>query len=111
MIRRLFIMALYGLPEPVPRPHGGASKSTRVALVAVMCACACLGMIITHFSAPQSFELAEEADGLEVNAYLSDPQKKQFSALIKEQVWRITRYSFSRMAFSSHFACQLRAET
>ncbi len=79
------VMALYSA-IPAPRAHGGASKSTRVALVAVMCACACLGMFITHYSAEQSTMLVEEADGLELNAYLSDSERKEFKKLIKMQV-------------------------
>jgi hypothetical protein len=80
-------MALYsGLPTMAPRAHGGASKATRVALVAVMCACACLGMLITHYSAQHNVALVEEADGLELNAYLSESQNKQFKKLIALQV-------------------------
>lgn len=76
-------MQRYGAIEAAQTPSMG-SHTRRVAMLAAIAALALCALAATHFVAART-ELVEEADGLELSAYLSAEQVAEFKKLRAEQ--------------------------
>ncbi len=76
-------MQRYGAIAPGAQAPAGKHVK-RVAIVAALAGMALAALVATHFAAGRT-ELVEEADGLELSAYLSADQVEEFKKLRSEQ--------------------------
>jgi hypothetical protein len=82
------------------RAASGSDRKARATLAALLCACACVGMLLTHYSVSderQAVSLLSDMDGLEQAAYMNKEETEEFSKLMKEQV-RLIRHPWHRLA-------------
>ena len=82
------------------RAASGSDRKARATLAALLCACACVGMLLTHYSVSeerQAVSLLSDMDGLEQAAYMNKEETEEFAKLMKEQV-RLSRHTWHRLA-------------